>query len=211
MSLIRKYYSNFSHPQGLLGKYAVYRMNGKRHAALFEWALDGVAIDPKAYIADLGCGGGANVARMLTKCPQGRVTGIDISPVAVGVARKVNKKAIEDKRCTIAGGHVKQLPLIKETQDMVTAFETVYYWPAFDVCMNEIFRVLKPGGTVLIANETDGIDPEGFKWAKLIGPMNIFTIDQLKLFPEQAGFVNIQSKHDTERHYICVTAQKPQT
>ena len=28
--LLNKYYSNFRHPQGLIGKYVVHKMNGKK-------------------------------------------------------------------------------------------------------------------------------------------------------------------------------------
>ena len=140
-------------------------MNGKRHGALAEWALKDVQLNSNASIADIGCGGGANVARILDKFPDSKVSGVDFSPVAINMALRVNKEAIAAGRCKIVGGNAKLLPLLKENYDLITAFETVYYWPSFSECLAEIHRVLKSGGKVVIANETDGIDPEGHKSA----------------------------------------------
>ena len=209
MNLLHKYYSNFRQPEGLLGKYIVHRMNGKRHAALMQWAIEGYEIPSGALIADVGCGGGANVARLLALSPDCKVAGIDISPVSVNIASSVNREAIKQGRCKITGGNARLLPLIKDTVDLVTAFETVYYWAAFGECVDNIFRVLKPGGTCIIANETDGIDPEGAKWKKLINHMHIYTIDELKQYLAAAGFTDITARNDEQRHFICVTAHKP--
>ena len=209
MNLIKKYYANFRHPKGLLGRYVVNRMNGKRHAELVEWVLEGIDIPDDAHTVDIGCGGGAAVSRMLEKCPQGKAYGVDFAPVAIKKARSVNSKAIDAGRCKILGGNAKLLPLIKESIDIATAFETIYYWPAFDECLTEVFRVLKPGGLFVIGNDTDGIDPEGEKWAKLVGHMYIYTIEEITQYLTEAGFVNITSRHDEQTHRICVIGHKP--
>ena len=49
---------------------------------------------PDAKVLDCGCGGGANMKRLLKKCPQGVVKGIDYSPVSVEKSKKVNEAAI---------------------------------------------------------------------------------------------------------------------
>jgi hypothetical protein len=36
---------------------------------------------------------------------------------------------------------------------VVTAFETIYFWPSFVEDLKEIFRVMKPGGRILLGNE----------------------------------------------------------
>lgn len=209
IKLFNRFYSNFRHPKGLLGQYVVHKMNGKKHAALAEWALTYVETPHDANIVDIGCGGGANIARMLDLYPDGKATGIDFAPAALKVARSYNKTAIAKDRCKIVGGNAKLLPVFKETMDLATAFETVYYWPAFDECLAEVFRVLKPGGHFLIANNADGIDPIGEKWADQVGHMYIYTIDELRSYLADAGFINITAQHDKEHHRICVIGQKP--
>ena len=209
MNILNKIYKNYRHPSGLLGRLIVRRMNGKQHAELAEWALSGVEPAHNASIVDIGCGGGATVARLLQMCPEGKVTGVDFAPAAVKIARGLNKEAIELGRCKILGGNAKMLPLIKDVADLATAFETIYYWPAFEECLAEVLRVLKPGGRFLIANNADGIDPIGEKWADQVGHMYIYTIDELKTHLTDAGFINITAQHDKEHHRICVIAEKP--
>jgi ubiquinone/menaquinone biosynthesis C-methylase UbiE len=48
---------------------------------------------------------------------------------------------------------VSQIPWEDGAFDLVTAFETVYFWPDFEGGLKEVRRVLKPGGTLFICNE----------------------------------------------------------
>jgi ubiquinone/menaquinone biosynthesis C-methylase UbiE len=100
------------------------------------------------------------------------------------------------------------MPRAKEMYDLVTAFETVYYWSSLELGLKEIFRVLKPGGTCVIANEMDGLDPEHKKLEKCIA-MLVYSIEDISDILAKVGFTNIKQRHDEERHFICVTAKKP--
>lgn len=203
------YYRRSRNPRGFWGYRIIKEMNGKRHAAMPEWVLSELEIKEDARILDVGCGGGANLARLLAKCPEGHVTGIDYSTIAIEEATDYNYHAVVDKKCIILGGNVSQMPLAKERFDLVTAFETVYFWPSLDTGANELFRVLKPGGTCVIANELDGLDPSFRKMERAVG-MLVYTIDEIIRPLTQAGFTDIQTRHDEDRHFICVTATKPQ-
>ena len=97
---------------------------------------------------DCGCGGGANIKRLLKKCPQGIVKGIDYSPVSVEKSKKVNEAAIAEGRCTVLQGSVADMIFAGDWFDAVTAFETVYFWPDLPQCFREVYRVLKPGGII---------------------------------------------------------------
>ncbi len=41
---------------------------------------------------------------------------------------------------------VAELPFKAEQFEVVTAFETVYFWPELTQNFREVYRVLKPGG-----------------------------------------------------------------
>ena len=140
----RTYYANFRLPEGLLGRYVVHRMNGKRHGALAEWALKEVQLNSNASIADIGCGGGANVARMLDQFPDSKVAGVDFSPVAINMALRVNKEAIAAGRCKIVGGNAKLLPLLKETYDLIIGPHSVNASPRFTAYSNLAVRSSSP-------------------------------------------------------------------
>ena len=68
-------------------------------------------------------------------------------------------------------------------------------------------RVLKPGGTFLICNESSGDTDKDEKWTEIIGGMTIYSGDELKTFLENAGFCNVQI-HKNKMGWLCVTGQK---
>ena len=205
---LRKHYQRSRNPKGFWGYRVIKAMNGKQHAALPEWVFADLEIKKDAQVLDVGCGGGANVARMLEMCPEGIVTGMDYSTLALEEANDYNYRAIVDKKCYIVGGNAVQMPRAKELYDLVTAFETVYYWSSLELGLKEIFRVLKPGGTCVIANEMDGLDPEHKKLEKSIA-MLVYSIEDISDILAKVGFIDIKQRHDEERHFICVTAKKP--
>ncbi len=156
---------------------------------------------------DCGCGGGANMKRLLKKCPRGVVKGIDYSPVSVEKTKKVNETAIVEGRCTVLQGSVADMIFADNWFDAVTAFETVYFWPDLPQCFREVCRVLKPDGTFLICNESSGDTDKDEKWTEIIGGMTIYSGDELKTFLENAGFCNVQI-HKNKMGWLCVTGQK---
>ena len=199
------FFENTRRPDGFGGRVMVGMMN-LCHRPLSSWGLRFVDIADDAAVLDCGCGGGANIARLLKKCPDGVVKGIDYSPVSVEKAQKVNRQAIREGRCTILQGSVADMIFAADWFDAVTAFETVYFWPDLSACFREVYRVLKPGGTFLICSEC--ADPvKDAKWPERIPGMTVYTGDQLRSVLEQAGFRDVQT-HRNKMGWLCVTARK---
>ena len=140
------FFENTRNPVGLGGKIMVALMN-LGHSPVARWGLRFLELTPDAKVLDCGCGGGANIKRLLKLCPKGTVRGIDYSPVSVEKSKKVNKAAVARGRCDVLCASVAELPFESEQFDLVTAFETVYFWPDLPRCFCEVGRVLKPGGT----------------------------------------------------------------
>ena len=90
--------------------------------------------------------------------------------------------------------------------DAVTAFETVYFWLGLPPCFREVYRVLKPSGTFLICNESNGDSDKDEKWTEIIGGMTIDKDAEIKAYLEQAGFHDVQIHK--KKNWLCVTARK---
>ena len=183
-------------------------MNGGGHAAMANWALSSVQIKEESQILDIGCGGGANIARLLQHAPKGRVQGIDYSPVSVEKSKKVNAKAIAEGRCQVQEANVAQLPFEESTFDLITAFETIYFWPDIEHCFSEVKKALKPGGQFVIVNEDDGLSGNNETWEKLIEGMHTYTPEEIRLHLANAGFHDININRNTEKHWLMAMAVK---
>ena len=197
---------NTRKPDGFGGKVMVFLMN-LGHRALADWGMGFLKLSERAGVLDCGCGGGANLAALLKKCPQGTVHGIDYSAVSVEQSRRANKSAIEQGRCAVLQANVAALPFEAGQFDAVTAFETVYFWPELLKSFCEIYRVLKPKGMFLLCNECGGEKKKDEKWTEKIDGMTIYRGEQLQAVMEQAGFSNVQI-HKNKKGWLCVTAQK---
>ena len=200
------FFENTRKPVGLGGKLMLSLMN-LGHSPMARWGLRFLNVAPDAKVLDCGCGGGANIKRMLKKCPRGIVKGIDYSPVSVEKSQKVNADAIAKGRCTILQGSVAKRTFAEGWFDAVTAFETVYFWQELPQCFRKIHRMLKPGGMFLICNESSGDTDKDEKWTKIIDGMTIYKDVELKADLEQAGFCDVQI-HKNKWGWLCVTARK---
>ena len=65
------FFENTRKPVGLGGKIMVVMMNFG-HSAMAEWGLHFLQSAPDAMVLDCGCGGGANIKKLLQLCPRER-------------------------------------------------------------------------------------------------------------------------------------------
>ncbi|HYU18716.1 MAG TPA: class I SAM-dependent methyltransferase [Chloroflexota bacterium] len=93
-------------------------------------------------ILDAGCGSGG-MTRYLAE--RGRVTGMDLSPRALTFARC---RRVE----RLVRGSIDALPIRSASFDLVTSFDVLYHLAVADdvVALEELHRVLRPGGVLLI-------------------------------------------------------------
>ncbi len=208
MSFIKKFLANTRKPQGFLGKIMVNGMN-RGHARCADWGMDQLKDVSAKTILDCGCGGGRNIAALLSRFPDSVAWGLDYSEISVEKTRKVNAKTIADGRCIVQKGDVAALPFAESSFDLVTAFETVYFWPGLESCFRQVFRVLNPGGSFLILNESDGTDPAGEKWQEMIEGMSLYKEKDLADTLKAAGFVDIQISRYVQKHWLAVIGKKP--
>lgn len=205
MGLKSKFWGNTRKPKGIFGIYMVNRMNRGRHEILAEWALKDLEIDSGSSALDIGCGGGANIARLLKRCR--KVCGVDYSSLSVAKSARLNAKAIRARRCEVVEGNAAALPFDDESFNLATAFETIYFWPDITDCYRQVYRVLRRGGRFMIVNESDGTDPWYNSWEDVIGSMHTYTVEEIEAGLKAAGFSSISVTRD-ERRFLRVIATK---
>ena len=90
------FFENTRKPTGLGGRIMIAMMD-LGHRALAGWGLQFLEPFANASILDCGCGGGANIRRLLKACPKGSVKGIDHSANQRGkIAQALNR--MRDRR-----------------------------------------------------------------------------------------------------------------
>ena len=209
MGLFRTFFNQTRKPMGFLGAVMLNRMNAG-HAKLSDWGMGQLPPLSPEQVAELGCGGGRNIAALLRRYPGAVVTGVDYSPLSVEKARKTNRRAVGEGRCTVQEGSAAALPLDADRFDLATAFETIYFWPGLEDCFREVYRVLKPGGVFLIVNESDGADAVSLKFETIIDGMKTYTPEAVEHALDAAGFVRVRHAHHENRPWIAVLAEKPE-
>lgn len=197
-----KYLENACKPDGAFGAQVLARMN-EHHKDLVDWAFRQVEIADSARVLDIGCGGGANIARLLRDCPNGTVTGIDYSATSVEESRKMNAAAIADKRCQVVQGDVSDLPFADDSFDFILACETIYFWPDLEADLAQVHRVLHPGGTFLTICEMS--DPDDPRFADAKDFLTVYDPEHLQERYLCAGFSSVDLRTSGDQY--CLIAR----
>ena len=187
MGFLKTMFTNCACPKGFLGRCMLRFMNFG-HAPLTNWGLDHVEFSDGMVMLDIGCGGGATLKRLLKRSPEGMVYGIDISEESVVKAKNVNKQLL-NKQVFVQQGSANRLPWEDQKFDVVTAVETVYFWPNLPKCFQEVKRVLKPGGQFAIMLEV--IEGDSV-WTNVVEGMTVYSPELLKDMLEKAGFGDVE-------------------
>jgi SAM-dependent methyltransferase len=98
-----------------------------------------------AAVLDAGCGTGGLIRRLAADHPGWQWTGVDLSPLAIGLARQ---------RCPVGTDlrevSVTALPFGDGAFDAVVSADVLYHVEDDATALREFFRVLRPGGVAVL-------------------------------------------------------------
>ncbi|HDR7600941.1 class I SAM-dependent methyltransferase [Bacillus mycoides] len=196
MSILQRLIEQAKNPRGTIGSSMLCIMNAA-HTRLTNWALQKIHIRENAIILDIGCGGGKTIQTLSKRTPLGKIYGIDYSNQAVENSKKANMKDVKAAKVIIHQASVSSIPYHPDFFDLITAFQTHYFWPDVENDMKEVFRVLKPNGSFLLVAETFKIQYHMDKFKTTEELVNLFY---------ETGFTSVKCYE--ERGCLCLIGNK---
>ncbi|SPH18233.1 Demethylrebeccamycin-D-glucose O-methyltransferase [Defluviimonas aquaemixtae] len=198
-------------PSGVPG-WLLGHLMANEHKALVDWMLEAVQIGRTDSVLDVGCGGGMTLKTLHSLARDGFVAGVDYSPAMVKQARQRNRRAIENDGMAVLLGDVEALPFGDASFDVVCGVETFYFWPDPGAGLREIFRVLKPRGTVALVMDISKKSPDSPVPEDLAQRMgfHVYSGEEMKELLTDAGFgdVTIKSRPDRAKGWLCACGVK---
>ncbi|MCC7209232.1 MAG: methyltransferase domain-containing protein [Anaerolineae bacterium] len=121
---------------------------------LFEQSgLNALLAEPKTRrVLDVGCGGGQAALWLKAQYPHLQIQGIDLSEPQIARAQRRAQRQRADVTFEVA--NAQALPFPDASFDVVCSFGSAKHWPDPLKGIGECWRVLKPGGALLLADST---------------------------------------------------------
>ena len=121
-----------------------------RHArGIYPVLLTQLEQIPHRSLLDVGCGTGALLKEIVRRWPETGCSGVDLSPEMVEVAQKrLGTSAV------IMLGDAEKLPCSDAAFDVVLCCDSFHHYPNPAAALEEIHRVLRPGGVFLLGDTT---------------------------------------------------------
>ncbi|MBE9208266.1 class I SAM-dependent methyltransferase [Nostoc sp. LEGE 06077] len=127
------------------------------YRAIHQRLLEYVDLSDQVNVLDLGCGTGRLLARLATKFPHLRGTGLDLSPNMLRIARLSNH---HQPRLIYVEGNAESLPFGEAQFDAVFNSISFLHYLEPQQVLSEVARVLTPGGRFYLVDFTSKQETE---------------------------------------------------
>lgn len=180
-------------PTGELGRQVALKMN-EANRSLYELGWSMIDFSSVFSLLEIGFGNGDHLHWYFEQNPDIRVTGVDYSEDMCTLAEESNGQAVKNGRLTIRCASADDIPAGDESFDLAMGFNTIYFQQPPESFLEEIHRVLKPEGHLLI-----GYRPHS-SFQNLPFPKDNFTLyepEQVNSLLERNGFKVVWEERNT--------------
>ena len=191
---------------------------GRHHRAITERALERMGLEAGDRVLDLGCGSGW-ASRLLAPRvgPRGLVVGLDLSDAMIREAQE-HPEAPRNVRYLCAPA--ESIPWSNDFFTHVLSVESFYYYPDQRAVLDELRRILAPGGRLFLLMCLFEGNPAAPGWVEQLAvPVHLRSADDYRELLANAGWADAQAEvwapdpgdpHPDEHAFAClVTARQP--
>jgi SAM-dependent methyltransferase len=154
---------------------------------------------PQETVIDIGCGTGSSLRHLLAYCPKGRLVGVEPSAAMLAIALEQTQQADLGGRIEFYCAPAEALPLDDASVDSALAFSSYHHWQSVALGLSEIYRTLKPGGRLMLAEEPEILALHELSLAVIQQQLRV------------AGFRELDTRRLTHGEAVCelIVAYKP--
>lgn len=146
---LRELARQLSHPQGEQGK-EVARLMNEGNITMTLRTIDVLDPAPGDIILELGHGNCAHLRHILDRQEKLEYRGLEISPDMFSEAQLINQSYIGEGRASFSLYDGTKIPASDGSFSKVMTVNTLYFWKDPEAMLEEIYRVLRPGGKACI-------------------------------------------------------------
>ena len=164
-----------------------YHIGGREATA---HAIDKMSLSEDQHVLDIGCGIGGTARYMAEKIGC-KVTGIDLTPEYISIAKTLTDLTGLGSKVTYKVASALDMPFESKTFDAVITIHVAMNIPERATLDSEIARVMKPGATLCIYDVMKKSD-ESFSfpvpWAESAVTSHLTTPEEMRTLLNDAGF-----------------------
>lgn len=159
-------------------------------------------------VLDVGCGTGAVLELLHGEYPEKRLTGLDLTPRMIEVARA---KQLENVRFIV--GDAEALPFESRSFDAVLCSNSFHHYPHPERFFAEVARVLRPGGRLILRDYTSNdvavwlMNNIELPLARLLGhgDVRILKLSELRALVEESGLtlLKLETQKGFRAHLVA--------
>jgi ubiquinone/menaquinone biosynthesis C-methylase UbiE len=126
------------------------KLMNESNRVLIDKTIEKLLAKTGVKILEIGPGNGNHVAQILESSQDLYYEGLEISAEMYNEAIEENKKYVEEDRAFFRLYEGKLLPYRDQCFDIIISINTIYFWKDSSSFFDEITRVLKPNGKIII-------------------------------------------------------------
>jgi len=167
------------------------------HSDITEQTLALMDLKPADRILDLGCGTGWASRRMARIATQGEVVGLD---VADEMLRRGEQTSAGMANVRYVWGSAEKIPAKDNYFTKVLSVESFYYYADQGKALDELRRVMAPGGSLFILINLYTDNPYSLRWvSELKVPVQAKSEAEYVGMLQQHGFTDVQARRIPDR------------